>query len=112
MEDNASTTIDMAAQASRLQTVYQELQTANLTVGYLEATLSYFQEQSDALALAKSQADRLTEYEQENQEMLAVYEQAKMAEQAVGKMKSKPKHDAGEYSAAQAALSHLKIGER
>lgn len=80
MEDNALPTMDMAAQADRLQAVYQDLQTANLTIGYLEATLKTFQEQSDALALAKSQADRLSEYEEENQQMMAVVEQAKMAE--------------------------------
>jgi cell shape-determining protein MreC len=80
MEDNALTRTDMAAQASKLQTVYRDLQTANLTVGYLEATLKNFQEQCDAMALAKSQAERLAEYEQENQQMLEIYEQAKTAE--------------------------------
>jgi hypothetical protein len=81
MEDHASTTLDMSAQASKLPSMYQELQTANLTIGFLEATLKNFQEQSDALHLAKSQAERLAEYAEENERMLAIYEQSKIAEE-------------------------------
>jgi hypothetical protein len=80
MQNESGTTIDIAAEATRLEEIYKDLQTANLTVGYLESRLKDYEEQSKALVVAKAKAERLTDFERENQEMLEVYEQAKIAE--------------------------------
>jgi hypothetical protein len=81
MQNESGTTIDIAAEASRLEEIYKDLQRANLTVGYLESRLKDYEEQSKALVLAKAKAEKLSDFERENQEMLEIYEQAKIAEE-------------------------------
>jgi hypothetical protein len=80
MQTDIVTEPNIASSANHLEQIYKDLQTANLTVGYLEARLKDFEAQARALVEAKEKAGQLADIERENRKMLSLYEEAKIAE--------------------------------
>lgn len=72
--------VDVVKLAVRLKERYRELQAAHLTIGYLERKVKDRNEYDAHLAAVENQIRKISRLEQENQEMMQVVRQAKMAE--------------------------------